>query len=193
MEQVVQKNLDGSLTILPDSISPELKYIREQQCASLGGVDVTNDSNMSITPEVINVTVCDITGTKAATHVAQMKNAVSAMVIDSEFDTQGEVTPSYLAAPGLKLSPPSGNVPSTGRFTVYGYAQYHFKNGGRYEYSISADKCTNNNFGWLSAGSYGTKTILLQCVAWGPGIYQTRLYMKIPGITATSNGVVIAE
>lgn len=58
--QVFQKTQDGSLRAIPTMTSDKLKRRRDEICAALGGVDVTDEGVVTITPGMITFHQCDL-------------------------------------------------------------------------------------------------------------------------------------
>jgi hypothetical protein len=56
--QVVRRNDDGSLTIVPHAQTPEYMKYHEDLCAQLGGVDTTNEGVHIISAETIDGSSC---------------------------------------------------------------------------------------------------------------------------------------
>ncbi len=64
----MQKNEDGTLTIFPNSRPPELNELHQRYCESIGGRDITDETQTTITTSVKDTATCLITSPQPSTH-----------------------------------------------------------------------------------------------------------------------------
>lgn len=192
IRQSVFDNGNGTYTLIPGQRPADLKAIHEDICASVGGEDVYDESITTVSADVIDVAVCNITDRKALMDLerteAENRASVGVNAEGDEVSTSGLYFP-----PALNLIPPNRDVPVRINYRLRGYIEYYTKNGGRYNASMQADKCGINNSGTVGTNAKGTLYINTLCVSHEPGTWPVYLNACIPGLCAQATGQIRAR
>lgn len=194
VRQTMFDNGNGTFTLIPGQRPTDLKALHEDICSSVGGIDIYDETTTSVSEDVIDVAVCDITDPKALAKIAKSKDLVRASAGKGEVKVPSGISTQAVYWPlGLNLLPANRNVPIGPIYRLTSYIEYWTKNGGTFYLSQRADKCTIASNRWVSSNAKGTTYIVAQCMTNIPGTWPVYLNASIPGLSASAVGEIRAR
>lgn len=193
IKQKAFENSNGTYTLVAGQRTERVKNIHEQRCASIGAEDVFDESVITISKDVADVTVCK----------DETKNGSKRVAPDlTDSDQSQTITSSSLGygnhyfPPAITLVPANRDVPVMSNYNLINYMYYSTNSDGSGEYYMNmvADKCGASTGGLVGSNVFkGKLTLFVTCLTHNPGTWPVYLNGGIPGLSGTAVGEIRAS
>lgn len=193
IEYITQKsfrNSNGTFTLVAGQRSDQQKRIHAERCASVGGKDVFDESLITVSEDVADVTVCQTED--GLGNDATMIEKNQSQVITSSSLTYGN----HYFPPAITLVPPNRNVPVLTNYNLTNYMYYSTGSdgSGRYYMNMVADNCSMSTGGTIGSNVHrGKLTLFVTCISHTAGTWPVYLNGGIPGVSGTAVGEIRAS
>jgi hypothetical protein len=187
------KNSNGTYTLIAGQRTEQLKSIHEQRCASIGGKDVYDESVITVSEDVADVTICqneqvrgdDQRGSDFVATDQSQTNAASSLSYGNHY-----------FPPAITLVPANRNVPVMSNYNLRNYMYYSTRpdTRGRYFMNMIADNCSMSTGGTVGTNVFkGKLALVVTCLSHNPGTWPVYLNGGIPGVSGTAVGEIRAS